>query len=120
MGVVLRGEVWARRMHINYLVEALSYTHPSMSLNIGDRHVLSKREEKVVRLVAAGLTDRQIGSSLRLNEKGTKNYVAALLDKLGLSSRSELMFLFYAWKSQPFEYEKADVSKKDPAPKRIP
>ena len=116
MWVVLRGEVWARRMHVNYLVEAISQTHPSISLSIGDRRVLSKREEEVVRLVAAGLTDREIGSIIKLNEKETKNYVAALLDKLGLSSRSELMFLLYAWNSQPFEHEKADVSKKDPGP----
>jgi DNA-binding NarL/FixJ family response regulator len=114
MSVVLRGEVWARRMHVNYLVEALSHTQASVSLNIGDRRAISKREEEVLRLVAAGVTDREIGNSLKLNEKETENYVSDLLEKLGLSSRSELMFLFPARRSQPSEPEKADVSKGDP------
>ena len=115
MGVVLRGEVWARRMHVNYLVEAVSQTHPSVSPNIGERRALTKREEEVLRLVAAGVTYREIGNSLKLNEKETKIYVSNLLEKLGLSSRSELMFLFSAPATQPPEHEKADVSRKDPA-----
>jgi DNA-binding NarL/FixJ family response regulator len=115
MSVVLRGEVWARRMHVNYLVEALSHTRPSGSPNISDRRALGKREEEILRLVADGVTDREISNSLKLTEKETKKYVADLLDKLGLSSRSELMFLFSAGRSQPVEREKAEVSKKDPA-----
>jgi DNA-binding NarL/FixJ family response regulator len=113
MSVVLRGEVWARRMHVTYLVEALSRTHPSVSPNIADRRALSKREEEVLRLVAAGVTDREISNSLKLNEKKSKKYVSGLLDKLGLSSRSELTFLFSPGRSQPFEHEKEDASKKD-------
>ena len=60
MSVVLRGEVWARRMHVNYLVEALSHTRPSGSPNISDRRALGKREEEILRLVADGVTDREI------------------------------------------------------------
>jgi len=101
-------------MHVNYLVEALSHTHPSISPTIGERRALNKREEEVLRLVAAGVKDREIGNSLKLNEKETKTYVSDLLEKLGISSRSELMFLFSARRSQPLEDEKADVSKKDP------
>ena len=112
MSLVLRGEVWARRMHVNYLVEALSHRHPSASTRIGDRCALTKREEEVLRLVAAGVTGREICNSLKLNEKAFKNCIAELLEKLGLSSRSELMFLFPAQRS--LELEKSDVSKKDP------
>jgi DNA-binding NarL/FixJ family response regulator len=114
MSVVLRGEVWARRMHVNYLVEALSQAHPSVPPNIADRRALGKREEEILRLVAAGMTDREISNSLTPDEKETKKYVADLLDKLSLSSRSELMFLFSAGRSQRFKHRKADVAKKDP------
>jgi DNA-binding NarL/FixJ family response regulator len=115
MCIVLRGEVWARRMHVKYLVEALSHTHASVSLNVGDRRALSKRDDEVLRLVAAGVTDREIGDILKLNEKETNNYVSDLLEKLGLSSRSDLTFLFPARRAQPFEHEKANVSKDDPS-----
>jgi DNA-binding NarL/FixJ family response regulator len=100
-------------MHVNYLVEALSQPPPSVSPSIGDRRALTKREEEVLRLVAGGATDREIGNRLKLNEKETKNYLSDLLEKLGLSSRSELMFLFSARRSQPLEREEKEVSKKD-------
>ena len=119
MAVVLRGEVWARRIHVNYLVEAFSQKHLSVSLNSGDRRALTKREDEVLRLVAAGLTDRDVGNNLKLSDKETKIYVSSLLEKLGLSSRSELMFLFPARRAQPLEHEKADVSKEDPGTELI-
>jgi DNA-binding NarL/FixJ family response regulator len=100
-------------MHVNYLVEALSQTHSSVTPNITDRRGLGKREEEILRLVAAGVTDREISNSLKLNEKETKKYVSDLLNKLGLSSRSELVFLFSAERSQHFEQEKGERSKKD-------
>jgi DNA-binding NarL/FixJ family response regulator len=100
-------------MHVNYLVEALSQTRPSVNPNIADRRALGKREEEILRLVATGVTDREISNSLKLNEKETKKCLSDLLDKLGLSSRSELMFLFSPGRSQPFELEKKEVSKKD-------
>ncbi len=112
MAVVIRGDVWASRMQVNYLVEAFAQTHLSVSLNIRDQRALTKREDEFLRLVAAGLTDQEIGNSLKLNEKQTKNYVSDLLQKLGLSSRSELMLLFSTERSQPFEHDKADISKK--------
>lgn len=114
MLVVLRGEVWARRMHVNYLIDALSQTHLPVSLNIAHRRPLTKREEDLLRLLAAGLTDREISNSLTLSEKETRNYVSDLLEKLGLSSRFELMFLFSAPTTQPSEHEKAHFSRKDP------
>jgi DNA-binding NarL/FixJ family response regulator len=82
MSVVLRGEVWARRMHVTYLVEALSETHPSVSPKIADRRALSKREEEVLRLVTAGATDREISNSLKLNEKESRKCVSDVLGKL--------------------------------------
>jgi DNA-binding NarL/FixJ family response regulator len=59
-------------MHVNYLVEALSQTHPSLSPNIPFRRALNKREEEVLRLVAAGVTDREITTGLKLNETESK------------------------------------------------
>ena len=50
---------------------------------------LTDRERAVLRLIAEGLTNRQIGQTLHLAEKTVKNYVSNLLAKLGMERRTE-------------------------------
>lgn len=50
---------------------------------------LQLRERQVLRLIAEGLTNRQIGERLGLAEKTVKNYVSGLLRKLGLERRTQ-------------------------------
>jgi two-component system, NarL family, response regulator DevR len=50
---------------------------------------LTQRERQVLELIADGLTNRQIGDRLELAEKTVKNYVSALLAKLGMSRRTQ-------------------------------
>lgn len=50
---------------------------------------LSVQENRVLALVAEGLTNREIGERLGLSEKTVKNYLSNLLDKLDLRRRSE-------------------------------
>ena len=50
---------------------------------------LTEREREVLDLVAAGLTNRQIGERLYLAEKTVKNYVSSLLGKLGMERRTQ-------------------------------
>jgi DNA-binding NarL/FixJ family response regulator len=50
---------------------------------------LSLRERQVLELIAAGLTNRQIGERLELAEKTVKNYVSGLLAKLGMERRTQ-------------------------------
>jgi two-component system response regulator DevR len=50
---------------------------------------LTAVELRVLHLVAAGLTNRQIASRLHLSEKTVKNYVSHVLAKLGLQSRTQ-------------------------------
>lgn len=49
---------------------------------------LSPQEKRVLDLIADGLTNRQIGERLYLAEKTVKNYVSALLHKLGFERRT--------------------------------
>jgi DNA-binding NarL/FixJ family response regulator len=49
---------------------------------------LSRRETEVLRLVAAGLSNREIASSLVLSEHTVHRHVANILDKLTQSSRA--------------------------------
>jgi two-component system response regulator DevR len=50
---------------------------------------LTVREREILALIADGMTNRQIGEQLFLAEKTVKNYVSALLAKLGMQRRTQ-------------------------------
>jgi len=50
---------------------------------------LSTQQERVLELIVEGLTNREIAERLSLAEKTVKNYVSAILDKLGLKTRTQ-------------------------------
>ena len=50
---------------------------------------LSAQEKRVLDLIGDGLTNRQIAERMFLSEKTAKNYVSAVLGKLGLHRRSQ-------------------------------
>jgi DNA-binding NarL/FixJ family response regulator len=58
---------------------------PAASSHIG----LSEREREVLALVAEGLTNREIAERLVIAEKTARNHVSNILDKLGMTRRSE-------------------------------
>jgi DNA-binding NarL/FixJ family response regulator len=53
-----------------------------------DVYDLSGRETEIVRLIAEGLSNREIGTRLALSEKTVKNHVSHILAKLKVSARS--------------------------------
>lgn len=50
---------------------------------------LSERDSQILDLIAEGCTNRQIAQRLFLSEKTVKNYVSALLAKLGMQRRTQ-------------------------------
>ena len=50
---------------------------------------LTSQEKRVLELIGAGLTNREIGAELFLAEKTVKNYVSSLLSKLGFQRRTQ-------------------------------
>jgi len=50
---------------------------------------LSDREQYVLRLIATGLSNREIGGQMHLSEKTVKRYVTAVLQKLHVRNRVE-------------------------------
>lgn len=87
---VCRGQVWAGSRELELVLEMLARSMPLQLTNAHGAPVLTKREEQVVRLVAAGLTNREISSELSLSAHTVKNYVFRLYEKLGISNRVEL------------------------------
>jgi len=51
--------------------------------------LLSPQERRILDLVAEGLTNRQIGEAMSLAEKTVKNYITAVLGKLGMERRTQ-------------------------------
>jgi DNA-binding NarL/FixJ family response regulator len=67
--------------------------HTMASLAAGTGQVqgeaLTDREREVLALVARGYTNKQIAADLCVSEKTARNHVSHILEKLGLSRRSE-------------------------------
>lgn len=53
---------------------------------IGD---LTLREAEILRLIAGGLANKEIGGKLKLSEKTIKNYVSRIFSKLNVSARTQ-------------------------------
>jgi DNA-binding NarL/FixJ family response regulator len=87
------GQVWANSEQLTYAVEALAAAPMMRAVDSGGLSMLSKRELEVVKSLAEGLTNREIASRLGLSQHTIKNYLFRIFDKLGVSSRMELLFL---------------------------
>jgi two-component system nitrate/nitrite response regulator NarL len=94
------GQVWASSTELQYLLEAL--TQPAVTaFNGKGNSVLSAREIDVVRCVSEGLTNREIALRLKLTEHTVKNYLFRIFDKLGVSSRVEVVLYALGGGSAP-------------------
>ena len=54
---------------------------------------LSKREEDILKLVAQGKSNREVGEALDLQEKTVKHYMTSILQKLQVRNRVEAAML---------------------------
>jgi DNA-binding NarL/FixJ family response regulator len=52
---------------------------------------LTRREEDVARLVADGLKNHEIAQRLKAKEHSIRNYLYRIFEKLGVSTRVELI-----------------------------
>jgi DNA-binding NarL/FixJ family response regulator len=79
----------AKKRSKRHLRPIPSAAHTKGNLNA----VLSTRELQVVRLIAEGLSNKQIGANLELSDKTIKNHISHILGKLGLSARTQVAVL---------------------------
>jgi len=62
---------------------------PARRMEEGLPEPLSERELDVLKLISAGLSNREIGDKLGLSEGTVKNYVTIILQKIGVRDRTQ-------------------------------
>ena len=79
----------------------LPQLHPNIARRLMDRIAppsdpltqLTQREQSVLRLIACGLSNKEIGAALDLIEQTVKGYVRDILSKLGVADRTQAALL---------------------------
>jgi DNA-binding NarL/FixJ family response regulator len=87
---VHQGQIWVRAEALRFLVDAVVESASPRILNDKGVALLTKQENGIVRLVAEGLTNRDIARQMSLSENTVRNYMFRIFDKLGTSNRVEL------------------------------
>jgi two-component system, NarL family, nitrate/nitrite response regulator NarL len=88
---VKKGYIWAGKEETNSLLDTFKNIPATAGLTASTLP-LTRREFEVVQCAATGKTNRAIASELGLSEHTVKNYLFRAFDKLGVSSRAELLF----------------------------
>jgi DNA-binding NarL/FixJ family response regulator len=87
------GQIWARSIELEHALETLASSPRVRARNQKGIELLSARERQVIEYVAAGMTNREIAKALDLSPHTVKNYLCKIFDKMGASSRTELLYL---------------------------
>jgi DNA-binding CsgD family transcriptional regulator len=90
---VHEGQVWLRGIELDLILEALARSPMVSAIDHRGLDLLSSREREVIQHLASGKTNREIADSLGLSPHTVKNYLFRMFDKVGVSSRTELLYL---------------------------
>ncbi len=101
---VHNGQIWANTEQLQQLIQEVTQVPSLRTVNAMGLKLLTPREEQVVALVADGLSNREAARELSLSENTVKKYLFHIFDKLGISSRVELV-LFAVSHGEPREAE---------------
>ena len=86
--VVARGQVYLPPKAATLLLRRYKESDEGDDLGL---HSLSSREQEVLALTAEGFSSREIGKKLFISPKTVDTYRARIMEKLGLTHRSELV-----------------------------
>jgi two-component system, NarL family, nitrate/nitrite response regulator NarL len=88
---VHEGQLWVSGDQLELLLQALAEAPATRLVDTRGTELLSKREQDVVRWLAEGHTNNKIARELQISENTVKNYLFRIFDKLGVSSRVEVV-----------------------------
>ncbi len=93
---VAAGQIWATSEELGLVMDSFAETPSLQIVSSGGQILLTNREKEVVQLVAEGCGNREVAQQLGLSEHTVKNYLFNLFEKLGISSRAELVMYVMA------------------------
>jgi DNA-binding NarL/FixJ family response regulator len=89
---VHNGQIWADSQNLRFVLEFLAHLKPLRALKSGGGIArLTPREMEVVKLLTEGMSTRETSVKLQVTEHTIRNYLSVIYDKLGVSSRVELV-----------------------------
>ena len=89
---VRAGQVWVDARMTGTLVEELAQLGPdSAAVSTRDENGLTEREREIVRLVATGQKNREVGATLSISERTVKTHLTNIFQKLGVRDRVGLV-----------------------------
>jgi DNA-binding NarL/FixJ family response regulator len=95
------GQVWANNNELLFLLDAFADAAPPRLTDAQGAVLLSKRQQDIVRCITEGLSNREIAERLKLSEHTVKNYIFRIFDKLGVSTRVEMVLYAFSQRDQP-------------------
>jgi DNA-binding NarL/FixJ family response regulator len=95
------GQIWAGSKELEYVLNVLTNQSSIRVVNAKGEQLLSEREQQVVAMIAEGMTNKEISRQLRISEHTVKNHVFRIFDKLGISSRVELLLYVLTPRTEP-------------------
>lgn len=87
---IVRGETYVSPAIVTQMVNTYVLRTPEAA-QAGAYEALSDRSREIFRLVAYGQTNREIARALRVSEQTVHNQRAAIMEKLGLHDRMDLL-----------------------------
>jgi DNA-binding NarL/FixJ family response regulator len=91
IGAVHNGQVWANTAQMQLVLSMLRNAAPMRANSSPGVNLLAERETQVANLVAEGLPNRAIAHRLGITDHTVSNYLFRIYNKLGISSRVELV-----------------------------
>ena len=85
------GQIWADTSQLQWIFETLKDREPARIVSAKGIPLLTKREEQIAQMVAEGLPNQEISSTLGVSLHTVKNHLFRIYAKLGISNRVELV-----------------------------
>ena len=87
--VVAGGSIMEASVTRKVMAEFARVASPQRQIDAGLDEPLSEREQAILRMMATGMTNREIATRLNLAHGTVKNYVTTILQKLGARDRTQ-------------------------------
>lgn len=98
---VREGQVWANSGQLQMLLHTLRKAPTIQATSSSGMNLLAKHETQVANLVAEALPNKEIALRLGISEHTVSNYLFSVYNKLGISSRVELVLLIMKQRDEP-------------------